>query len=109
MREREFEYGPVARGVYIALICLVPLVGIISPGRFIPYACLLLFLGFGLRPILEVTGLYRVLIGMGLAVQDRMDRKFLAQRRRDIDQRLRDDRYRQSRSRDRDPRLPKRW
>ena len=109
MREQDFQYGPVARGLYIAMIGLLPLVGILAPGRFMAYAGLLLFLGFGLRPLLEVTGLYRLLIATGLAVQERMDRKFLAQRRREIDRRLRDERYRQSRARDRDPRLPKRW
>ena len=107
MRERQFEYGPLARGAYTAMICLIPLVAILVPAYTLYYLGLLLFLGFGLRYVLEATGLYSALTGVGLVAQDRMERKFLENRRREIELRQRDEIYRKSHRKD--PRLPKNW
>ena len=58
--ERPFEYGPIARGTYHALLALMLVVPIAYPGYTAHYFWLLVFLGLGLRPVLEVTGLWRL-------------------------------------------------
>ncbi len=107
MHEKEFEYGPVARGAYIALIAVLPVLPLVRPGIVLEYLCFLIFLGFGLRPLLQYTGLYQLFHLGGGKLRDRADRKFLQQRRMEIDRKARDEKYRKSHYRD--PKLPKRW
>lgn len=107
MREREFEYGVFARGAYTAMIGVLPVVVLFAPAYALYYLGLLLFLGFGLRYVLEITGLHNSLTGIGLVAQERMERKFLEKRRREIDLKQRDEKYRKSHRKD--SRLPKNW
>lgn len=105
--EKEFEYGPIAQGVFIALICSTPLMLFIAPKYLPHYVFFLLLLGLGLRPLLIKTGLHRFWSASGAELQGGMDRKFIAKRRADIELQDKLKRYRKSRYRD--PRLPKNW
>lgn len=58
MRERKLEFGPISRGIYLALISVAAVVSIYFPEVFFYYVLALVFLGLGLRPLLERTGLY---------------------------------------------------
>lgn len=59
MGKQNFTYGPIAIGIYKAMIWLVVLITFTAPWLLIFYIPLLLFLGFGLRPFLISTGLYQ--------------------------------------------------
>jgi hypothetical protein len=106
VHDPQFEYGPWSRGIYTALIALVPLVGILSPGQLTYYVA---FLGFGLRLVLEKTGLHQAWVLLKYKLLGKTEQKYLQRRRHEIAMRERDKRYRHSRSRDRDPRLPRNW
>ena len=107
MRERQFEFGPLSRGTFIALICMVPLVPYVRADLFLHYVVFLVLLGFGTRPLLERTGLYRTWATIEGNLLEKWDRKHLERRRREIDRKVRDDKLRQSRYRD--PKLPRNW
>lgn len=107
MKEHEFEYGAIAKGMYIALICITPVIPFLNPDWFLYYLGLLAFLGFCLRFVLETSGLHHMWTSVEGALLDKWDRKFLRKRRMQIDRQLRDEKYRKSRHRD--PRLPKNW
>ena len=103
----EFQWGPVARGLYMALIALGALIALFVTPLFLYYVLFLLFLGFGLRPLLIATGLHRFFGFLSAEVESRRWRKFDEERRREVERKQRDDRYRDKRYRD--PRLPKNW
>lgn len=107
MSEPEFQYGPFARGIYLALGALVVPVAIYFPDYFLHYLAVLLFLGVGLKALLTRTGLARAWSGFLFSTQERWDRKYLEKHRRKIDRKIRDEKLRKSRVRD--PRLPKNW
>ena len=103
----QFEYGPLARGSYIALICLLPLTAVGWEEWLAWHALLVLFLGIGLRPLLEWTGLYTIYARLAASWQERAHRGFTEQRRREIERKQRRARYK--RFGPEDPRLPKKW
>ena len=105
--KREFEYGPVSQGIFIALVCLTPLLHFTAPGYLVPYLLFLLFLGLCLRPLLEWTGLHRLWSSTGADLQEGMDHKFVERRRASINVQVKLKRFRHSRYRD--PRLPRNW
>ena len=105
--EPEFKYGPVSRGIYIALVSVTALVPLVKPEYFVHYIIFLLFLGFGLRPLLVKTGLYNLWNSTGASVQTKWDKKHLDKRASDVDRKVELEKYRKSRYRD--PRLPKKW
>jgi hypothetical protein len=104
---QHFEFGPIARGIYIALISVAALVPLVSPNYFIHYVIFLAFLGFGLRPFLVKTGFFSLWNNICIRVREKWDRKYLAKRASDIDRQVELEKYRKSRYRD--PRLPKNW
>lgn len=104
---QEFEFGPITRGAYIALISVAALLPLVAPQYFVHYIVFLVFLGFGLRPFLVKTGLFNLWNSIGAAVQSKWDRKYLEKRARDIDTKTELEKYRKSRAKD--PRLPKKW
>ena len=55
MKEPLFSYGPLARGTYGALIAVTGLVAVYALEWTGYYVGFLLFLGLGLRPVLEKT------------------------------------------------------
>ena len=105
--QREFEYGPVSQGIFLALVCVTPLLLFINPAYMAPYLLFLLFLGLCLRPLLVWTGLHKLWSSTGADIQQGMDRKFVERRRAEIDVQAKLKRFRQSRYRD--PRLPRNW
>ena len=107
MTEKQFEYGPVARGVYIAGIYFALLIGWVAPGWLFHYAALLIFLGLGLRPLLEWTGLAQRFQHATAELEERWHRKREAKRRMQIARRERDKKYKYCHHRD--PRLPPNW
>ncbi len=106
-RKREFEYGPLSRGIFTAMLVIMPLVAMLRPGDFVNYGLFLLVLAFGLRPFLVYSGLYRLWNDAGAGVEKKWDRKFLDKRAQDIERKVKSDGFHKSRYRD--PRLPKNW
>jgi hypothetical protein len=107
MSEHKFEYGPLSRGIYIALLWLVILTAFVFPELLHWHLLLVLFLGLGLRPLLEKTGLYDLYTHVTVSIAERWDRKFVETRRREIERKRRRKMYRRF-GKD-DPRLPKNW
>jgi hypothetical protein len=102
-----FEYGPLARGTFIALVCLLPLTMVLSAYWLVWHLLLVLFLGVGLRPLLEWSGLYTVYASLAAGWQERWGRGFTERRRREIERKQRRARYK--RFGPEDPRLPRKW
>lgn len=107
VRHKQFEYSPLVQGVYRGLACAavpLPLLGI---EVFLAYMAVLLFLGLGLRPLLERTGLYRALGHFLVVFEGKTSKRFLEKRAAEIDRKARDDRHRRRRLKH--PDLPKHW
>ena len=107
MPGHKFRYGPLAKGIYLGMLSAALVVAIYYPDWFPHYLGLLLFLGLGLRPILEATGLHDFFPWLFDRFDSRLNEKKLERRRREIDRRERDKRRRYSHYRD--PDLPDRW
>ena len=107
MAEKQFEYGPLPRGIYTGLLCTSFLVAWVIPQWLGYYLLFLLFLGLGLRPLLERTGLARKWQEMFADADDRLHSKREHKRRLEIERRERDKKYRYTHYRD--PKLPRRW
>lgn len=104
---REFEYGPLAKGLYIALFCVSPPLVLLYPQYMVGYLVFLVILAFALRPFLVWSGLYGLWNRTRGGAVYKWDEKHLAERRAKIDSAQEVEKYR--RSRYRDPRLPKNW
>jgi len=85
MKSNKFEYGPLSSGVFKALLWLTALVGFTMPNILIYYIPFLLFLGFGLRPLLEKTGLYLYLPSLFDEMEEKRYSKLAQQRSEEID------------------------
>jgi hypothetical protein len=107
MPGHQFEYGPVLKGTFLGISSIAVVVGLYFPDLFYYYILVLLFLGLGLRPLLEKTGLYENYCGMLFMLQEKLDKKWVAKRRAELDRKARDERLRHSRVKD--PRLPRNW
>ena len=107
IKEPQFHYGPISQGVFMALVVASTLVHFYAPAYFWGYLAFLAFLGVGLRPFLEVSGLYNVYQALCFWWSERSDRRFVAQRRREV--RLQEHAKKYRKQRLRDPRLPKNW
>lgn len=108
MAGHKFEYGPIARGLYIALVWLVVMTAFVAPELLHWHLLLVVFFGLGLRPLLEKTGLYDLYMYVTVSIAERWDRKFVEQRRREIESKRQRKMYRRF-GKDDDPRLPKNW
>ena len=99
-REKQFEFGPVSQGIYRAMLWAGLLIPLYFPAWTAHYLVLLIFLGIGLRPVLEYTGLW--------VWWDRLESPFarhwsdreLERHRRQIDARLRQEALKKRRVRD---------
>jgi hypothetical protein len=107
MHEKQFEYGALARGFYLALWPLALVIALYFPQWIIAYVAGLLLLGLGLRPLLEHTGACSLYVSLAQAAVDRKDRRLLAHKQAQAERKARDEKYRKSHYRD--PRLPKNW
>ncbi len=92
MHEPKFHYGPIAKGVYGGLWPLSILVAIIAIEMLGYYLIFLLFLGIGLRPVLEKTGMYDLYIHIREKLSDRRNRRRHDEIRDSIDRKARDER-----------------
>ena len=102
-----FEWGPLARGVYTALLCSTILVSWIFPEYLVRYILMLIFLGVLLRPLLERSGLYDLYLRITYKLSEKRWRKVNERRRLEVYIAERDKKYRARRTRD--PKLPKNW
>lgn len=107
MLEKQFEYGPVASGVFTALLWLTMLVGILWSEWLVAYVGFLIFLGLGLRPLLQVTGLVDRYSDLEATLEEFIHRKHVNKRRQQIAMKERDKKYKYSHYRD--PKLPPKW
>ena len=107
MKFETFRWGPVAQGLYIALLWFSVVVSWHFSHWLGYYLLLLVFLGLGLRPLLERTGLYGIAQSLALKTIDKHQDRRLRERRRQIERSERDKKYRQRRKLD--PTLPKSW
>ncbi len=107
MDKHKFEYGPLARGTFIALVALSTLVPLISWRYTGYYLAFLIFLAVGLRPLLESSGIYDLYQQLTIAARSKLDKGFLERRSAEIERKARDRKYQQWRRKD--PRLPKDW
>ncbi len=107
LRHKQFEYSSLLHGVYRGMMWTILPIALLGMDILIGYVLLLLFLGFGLRPLLELTGLYRFLSHSLVVMQEKTDEKFLKKRAEEIDRKMRDDKHRKRRLKH--PDLPKNW
>ena len=107
MREKQFEYSTLAKGSYRGMMWLIILMPLLGFDVLLAYCALLLFLGVGLRPLLEKTGLYRLVTHYLLVVQEKSSARFVARRVAEIERKQRDDKHRRRRLKH--PDLPKNW
>ena len=107
MTSPRFEYGPFARGLYMAMLGVTVFMPIFGWEYFVKYLLLLLFLGLFLRPLLQITGLYKFLQHFSIVVGEQSDKKFLEKRRSEIDTKNRRETERKRRVKD--PELPPGW
>lgn len=107
LREPEMQWGPIARGIYIALLWLSIFLAWVTPTTLMYYIPFLIFLGLGLRPLLERTGLYRLFNILLEAVDERRWKKRTGTKRREVERKERDKTYKHRHQQD--PRLPKNW
>jgi len=103
MVEDQFEYGPVARGIFYGLVSLTILVGLLGTGPLLFYILFLQFLAMGLKPFLIKTGLYQIY----MKVADRRWRKITAQRCMEVENEKRKAKYKYRRRND--DSLPRNW
>jgi hypothetical protein len=107
MKTSAFEYGPVSRGIYIALIWLTLPVMFLGFKQFIAYMLFLIFLTFALKPILEVTGLMGAYQSLVASQREKANRRLSTKRFIEIDKRERI--LKHKRSRIKDSSLPNNW
>ena len=107
MGNHEFQYGPFAKGVFIALVSCGLLVPNYFPGYTTHYIVFILFLAFGLKPLLIYSRIYRLYDLLMMRVDDFRYKKINEQRAREVELKRRDEKYRHLRTRDK--RLPKNW
>jgi hypothetical protein len=107
MRYSKFTWGPMAQGLYTAMLWFTLFIAWKYPAHLTAYVLLLIFLGFGLRPLLEVTGLYDAFSLVGEKLEQARWATFEKKRRAEVQRRERDKRYRHRRIRD--ERLPRNW
>jgi len=83
--EQQFEWGPLARGVYWAMIASWPLVCFLYTQYAGYYILLIIFCGFGLRRLIEVTGVYVYLNNKLGLIQEKHWQGVTEKRRREVD------------------------
>ena len=107
MHKNYFSYGPIAVGLFITLVALAPFVFVYWAQYVLHYLGFMGFLLVGLKPILIHTGLLRFVEALGAGFFDRTGKRSLAKRRRKIERKARDRKYRGARLPD--ERLPRNW
>jgi hypothetical protein len=107
MGNEDFQWGPLARGLYIAMLWLTVLVGWHFSHLLYHYVALLIFLGLCLKPLLVVTGLAERLSIIADRFHEARWGRVTRQRRAQVARKERDKRHRYSHYKN--PRLPEKW
>lgn len=110
MPEPEFQYGPISMSIFRGLLWLTPIFGFIAryfPNLILVYVSFLLFIAFGLRPLLLKTGVYRCYVDARHALGERRYRKLTRQRCAEVEAEKRRAKYKYRRYNN--PELPKNW
>jgi hypothetical protein len=102
-----FEYGLIARTIFIVLCWLTVLIGFTAPILLPWHIGLLLFLAFGLKPLLLKTGLYHGWLRFLVRSEKVRYAKFDAEAAERVERRRRDDKLRKARKQSSD--LPPNW
>lgn len=111
--DEEIKFGPLATGIYIALLWFTLLLGVVSAvapwaRAWLPWhIALLLFLGLGLRPLLKHTRLLRLWRNLMADLQKKRHADHHAHAARRVERKRRDEKHRKTRVRN--PDLPPRW
>lgn len=107
MDKSDFQWGMLARSLYIAMLWFTLAIALINYKFLLYYGLLLLFLGLGLKPLLIHSGLYQLYNSLLIKADDRAWKKANQQRRQQIARQERDKVYRSRRVKD--PKLPDNW
>ena len=107
MREPKFQWGPVARGIYIGMLWFTVVIGWHFPNFLAYYIPLLIFLGLALRPLLEMTGLYDLYVTLSERIDESRWKKITEQRREEVRRMEKNKKYKSMRVKH--PNLPKDW
>jgi len=107
MAAPKVTYGPLARGVFYALVSLTIVVNIVFPQWTLYYLGFLIFLAVGLRPFLERSGLYSWYQHFSSAAGEKRWQLHTMEKREEVDRKVRHDKLRRARRKDK--RLPKNW
>jgi len=107
MTDSQFEYGPISRGIYLALIPAIALTLFFSWEIFGYYLLLLLFLGIGLKPLLLKTGIHALFQHTTESAYERLHKKHAEKLHLEVERKIRDNKYRGGYRKD--SRLPKNW
>ena len=107
LRDRQFEWSPLAIGLWRGFVCATPVVGFLVPDYAVYYLIGLLFCTFGLRPFLQRSGLHVYVSNrLGRLEEIRWQEK-TDQRRREVETAAEVKRIKSTHVRDK--RLPKNW
>ena len=102
-----FEYGLLARSLFVCLLWLTAVIGFVAPNLLPWQIGLLLFLGIGLKPLLIRTGLHARWLHFLFRVDEARHAEFDAEAGREVERKRRDDRYRKARRLSKE--LPPNW
>ena len=103
----KFLWGPLARAIYIGMLWFTIVIGWHFSNFLIYYIPLLIFLGIGLRPLVEHSGVYDFYEHYSEKIVEGKWGKIGKKKGIEIDRKVRDKKYRQNRVKD--SRLPKNW
>ncbi len=107
MNDEILTWGPIARAIYVALLWTTALVAYFASSLLFYYLLFLVFLGLGLRPLLEKTGVADVWNARSHA---RREKRWQEVRQKNaLEVRRARHAERHKRRRTRDPELPKHW
>lgn len=103
----KFEFGFIAQGIFKAICAMGIFVAIIAPEKIAHYMALILFLGFGLKPLIKITKLHTIVETLGERISEHRYRGITERRKNEITRKEHNEKYRRKRTKD--PRLPKNW
>ena len=107
MIEDQFEYGPIAKGIFTALLWMTVLVAFAYPKALFIYIPFLQFLASGLKPLLIKTGLYHLYSDANHKEEERRWRKITEQRCAKVEKEKRNAKYKYRLHNDNS--LPRNW
>ena len=94
MHNNKCEYGPISRAIYMALLCLTLVVSLAGAVYLMYFVGFLLFLSFGLRPLLEKSGVVDLFMHATVTTEQAIHRKSKTLLRQKIDRQVRDEKFR---------------